>query len=115
MDQEYKERVYSSMFDEMDYIQANRVYSDEGLHKLGMGKFLSSAGKGFRSLGASPSNFMGAITKSFKKGKGGVIEGAKEVMKTPEGKALAAGSVGLGVVGGLASRNRPQGQVVVAR
>jgi hypothetical protein len=121
MDREYKEIFYGSMFDELDRVQANKLYTNEELQKeaLNVGGIAQGIKGGAKSLAKSPSQFMSNVQRAYgakaPAGAAGIIPRIKNVLKTDEGKLLAAGTVGLGVAGGLAMGRRPNTQVVVNR
>lgn len=114
MDREYKHIMFGAMFDELDKLQADRLYTDGELQKeaLDVGGIASSIGKGFKSLAKDPGAGLKSVKRNYAIGaRGGVgpaagakpapgfVGGVKRVLGTDEGKALAAG--GLGVAGGL--------------
>lgn len=123
MDREYKEIMFSSMFDELDRVQVNKLYTDNQLQKeaLNIGGTLKGVGAGFKSLYNSPKGFFGTIRKSYTrgstmktpKGTGGLVGGVKRVMGTDEGKALATGVAGVGAAGALIAGRDSHPQVVV--
>lgn len=123
MDNEYKEAMYGALFDELDRVQANKLYTDPLLQKvaLNIGGIARGIGRGAKSLAKDPEQFAKRIGKSyntganmrFRSGPGGVMQGVKRVLGTDEGKALAAGAVALGGAGGLMLGRRRQPQVVV--
>lgn len=123
MDREYKEILYSSMFDELDRLQANKLHNDPELQKvaLNLKPIVGGVRRGARSLVSNPSGFMSNVSKTWKgtKAAPGMAGWGKRigaVLGTDEGKLLAAGAGGLGVAGTLlASRRQPQQQVIVQR
>lgn len=121
MDQEYKEMLYGAMFDELDRLQADKLYTDAELQKvaLNVGGLARGVRRGFQSLTQNPSGFWVNIRKAYQSkapaGLQGVLPRVGRVLKTDEGKLLAAGVGGaatLGAAGSIMNRRR-QPQVVV--
>lgn len=115
MDREYKELMYGAMFDELDRVQAVKLYTDSELQKeaLNVGGIVQGVKGGFKSLTKSPSGFMGSISRAYKAkapgGIAGVPQRIKNVLRTNEGKALAAGVGGAAALGAAGSvMNRRQ-------
>ena len=123
MDREYKEILYSSMFDELDRLQANKLYNDPELQKVALNvrPILGGIQRGAKSLYQNPSGFLPSIQKAWRgtKAPPGMAGWGKRiggVLGTDEGKLLAAGVGGLGAAGTLmAARRQPQQQVIVQR
>lgn len=129
MDREYKEIMFSSMFDELDRLQANKLYSDPELQKvaLNLQPIISSARRtgrgvvsGLRNLAQDPRAFGRSLQTSYRKGSaggGGVVGGLKNVWRTPAGKAAIVGGGALLGAGALLSgrKREPQQQVIVQR
>lgn len=102
MDREYKEILFGAMFDELDRLQANKLYNNAELQKeaLDVKGIAGGIGRGFQSLVKNPShaikkNVVGAYRHGAK-GAGGVVGGVKNVLGTDTGKALAAGGLAAG-------------------
>lgn len=114
MDREYSRIMYNAVFDELDHIQANKLYTDEEFQKiaLNVAGIGSGIGKGFKALAKDPTSFMKNIKGSYSRGaskitgEGNVMGGIKRVLGTDQGKALAAGTVGAGAVMGTRNDRR---------
>lgn len=122
MDREYKEMMYSSMFDELDRLQAHKLYHDPELQKtaLNVQPILQGIQRGAKSLRKSPSGFVSNIKGAWQgtkalPGVGGWGKRIGGVLGTDEGKLLAAGVGGLGAAGVIAGGRRQQPQVIVQR
>lgn len=128
MDKEYRELLYGAMFDELDRVQAHRLYTDPELQKvaLNLNPVISSlrrtgrgVASGLKNLAQDPRGFGRSLQYSYRKGSaggGGLVGGLKNVWRTPAGKAAIVGGGALLGAGALMSRRRePQQQVVVAR
>ena len=122
MDREYKEMLYSSMFDELDRLQAHKLYNDPELQKVALNvrPILQGVRRGANKLVANPRSFLPNIRQAWQgtKAPPGMAGWGKRiggVLGTDEGKLLAAGIGGLGVAGTLAAGRQRQPQVIVQR
>ena len=114
MDREFKEMMFGAMFDELDNLQANRLFTDGELQKeaLNVGSIVQGIKGGAKSLSKDPGAFMSRIKGAYHAkapaGLSGVGKRVGNVLKTDEGKMLAAGVGGAAGVGVAGSLMRPR-------
>lgn len=122
MDREYKETLYGAMFDELDRLQANKLYTDyelqkEALNLAGVGQGIK---RGWGALTKNPQGFMQNIQRAYQAkapaGLAGIPQRLGNVLRTDEGKLIATGLGGAAALGTAGALMRPrQQQVIVQR
>jgi hypothetical protein len=114
MDREYKEMMFGAMFDELDRLQADKLYTDGELQKeaLNVGGIIQGIKGGAKSLAKNPSGFMTNVRRAYQSkapaGLAGVPKRIGNVLKTDEGKLIGAGLGGAAALGVAGSVMRPR-------